>query len=299
MINTSRNILKTTTFEDCLQNNESYKKIEGYDNYYITTLGRIWNIKENCWDGDCAKIVKKIDYDPKQCSCEYVELENESGKTKFSVARLVADTFIENYNNYKYVRRIAKNEIGEYFNSVSNIEREEFDFIEIYKKEREIEKAKAKIKEEEIRNEERRLKILNSPYPLPDDFKDAKNILLCGISTKYYINKDGIIFDSEENIRIRTEEIRNFSGGKYYAFRLMDPDGREKIYTKTKLLGYVYGLITEDELNDPGITWIPKDGNRSNTSMDNISFVCKGKNLTKEERIEYYENIVKKLKGQD
>lgn len=128
MLNTSRNILKSTTFEECLQNNEGYKKIERYDNYYITTLGRIWNIKENCWDGDCAKIVKKVDYDPKQCSCEYIELENENGKTKFSVARLVADAFIENPNNYKYIRRIAKNEIGEYFNSVSNIKRERFDF---------------------------------------------------------------------------------------------------------------------------------------------------------------------------
>lgn len=77
--------------------------------YQVSNLGRIKNLKSN-------KILK--------CNCskysyQYVQLHNDNGWKQFSVHRLVAETFIENPNNFPIVNH---KDSDKHNNFVDNLE---------------------------------------------------------------------------------------------------------------------------------------------------------------------------------
>lgn len=299
----SENILKNTTFEDCLLAGEDFDKVEGFDNYYVTTLGRIWNIKESCWDGDFAKVYKKKVYSEKQTGAKTIKLIDSNGRelTK-SVARIVAETFVENPNNYKYVKYIKEPVYysNEKNNAANNLRWEEFDLTDVDREDKNIEEAKERLKSREIENAKNRITILNGPHPVPEEFGKNAVISFNGVPTKYHINEKGDIFDEELNKPVHTTEIECGSGKTYWAFELRDADGYMRPYTKAKLIGYAFGELTEEDLLDQDVRWEPKDGNRKNVVLENLIFIKKPKNIrTKEAAIEYYENLIKGLKEQD
>lgn len=84
---------------------EVWKPITDYPNYQVSSYGRIKNIKTN-------KILKPIESKEfnKQGELQYiryrVSLFNDNGKKPFTIARLVAQEFIPNPNNFETVDHI-------------------------------------------------------------------------------------------------------------------------------------------------------------------------------------------------
>ena len=88
---------------------EQWKIIQGFENYLVSSLGNVKTVKGN---------FKKVVYDNKN-SYGYVELwKNNKGK-KFRIHRLVAETFIPNYDNKEQVNHIDGDKNN---NCVSNLE---------------------------------------------------------------------------------------------------------------------------------------------------------------------------------
>lgn len=88
---------------------EQWKIVQGFENYLVSTLGNVKTINGR---------FKKIIYDNKN-SYGYVELwKNNKGK-KFRIHRLVAETFIPNYDNKEQVNHIDGNKTN---NCVDNLE---------------------------------------------------------------------------------------------------------------------------------------------------------------------------------
>lgn len=88
---------------------ENWKVIKGYDNYQISDLGKIKNIKTG---KELTPIVhKKRKY-------LKINLFNQGKISTFDIHRLVAETFIENPNGLKTVDHIDRNKLN---NSVTNL----------------------------------------------------------------------------------------------------------------------------------------------------------------------------------
>lgn len=88
---------------------EQWKIVQGFENYLVSTLGNVKTINGR---------FKKVVYDNKN-SYGYVELwKNNKGK-KFRIHRLVAETFIPNYDNKEQVNHIDGNKTN---NCVDNLE---------------------------------------------------------------------------------------------------------------------------------------------------------------------------------
>lgn len=88
---------------------EQWKIVQGFENYLVSTLGNVKTINGR---------FKKVVYDNKN-SYGYVELwKNNKGK-KFRIHRLVAETFIPNYDNKEQVNHIDGDKTN---NCVSNLE---------------------------------------------------------------------------------------------------------------------------------------------------------------------------------
>lgn len=87
---------------------EDWRKIEGFENFYVSNLGRVRNVKSN-------KILKeniKNGY-------AYVGLTEGTKQKSCRVHRLVANAFIDNPENKKYVNHIDGNKLN---NRVDNLE---------------------------------------------------------------------------------------------------------------------------------------------------------------------------------
>ena len=87
---------------------ERWKKIDGYDNYSVSDMGRVRNDKKNI----ILKNVKILGY-------VTVNLCKNGVAKKLKVHRLVAEAFIPNPNNYPIINH--KNEIKD-DNRVENLE---------------------------------------------------------------------------------------------------------------------------------------------------------------------------------
>ena len=79
---------------------EQWKEIKDYPNYAVSTYGRVLNIKTG------TMIWPSVN---KQTGTLSLKLRKDGKSKRFTVARLVADAFIPNPNNSKYVQRWDKN----------------------------------------------------------------------------------------------------------------------------------------------------------------------------------------------
>ena len=100
---------------------EIWKKIEGYDNYYVSTKGNIASVypqavKRNSKDlGLAVKIIKPVIVAGYYC----VSLRNDDGVKLVKVHRLVAKTFIKNKKGLEQVNHKDENKLN---NNVDNLE---------------------------------------------------------------------------------------------------------------------------------------------------------------------------------
>lgn len=103
-----------------LENNEVIKDIPGYEgSYAITTFGRIWSYPKS-WD--TCRGVKSHDgrwlkHSVSPSGAIVISLANQNVKY-FSIAKLVALTYILNPNNLKIVGHIDKNQLNNHFSSL-------------------------------------------------------------------------------------------------------------------------------------------------------------------------------------
>lgn len=88
------------------------KKIQGFENYYITTCGKVISLNKN----GKPKILKPDN------SARYYRVtiyDNDKKRCRFSIHRLVAMHYIDNYDNLPVVNHIDENT---YNNAVCNLE---------------------------------------------------------------------------------------------------------------------------------------------------------------------------------
>lgn len=94
---------------------EEWKKIEGYDWYEVSTFGRIRSLSKGCCH---MKILK-----PYLNKGGYFEIslygDKEKKRKVYRIHRIVAETFIENTNNYQFVNHKDENKTN---NRVDNLE---------------------------------------------------------------------------------------------------------------------------------------------------------------------------------
>lgn len=95
-------------------NTEKWKTIIGFEDYQISTLGRVRSFKNH----NIYYLNPMIGgYKGQQYKC--VRLSNYSNSKVFSIHRLVATAFIDNPNNYPVVNHKDENKLN---NEVSNLE---------------------------------------------------------------------------------------------------------------------------------------------------------------------------------
>lgn len=89
---------------------EIWKKIKGFENYEISTLGRVKSLKNN--------IILKQKFNKSNGYMQVTLYNNGEGKT-FSVHRLVGNAFIKNPKNLPQINHIDQTKVN---NIVSNLE---------------------------------------------------------------------------------------------------------------------------------------------------------------------------------
>lgn len=103
-----------------LENDEIIKDIPGYDGLYaITTSGRIWSYPKS-WEtcrGTKSHDGRWLKHTVSPSGALVISLANQNVKY-FSIAKLVALTYIPNHDNLKVVGHIDKNQLN---NHVSNL----------------------------------------------------------------------------------------------------------------------------------------------------------------------------------
>lgn len=90
---------------------EIWKKIGGYDDYFISNLGNVKSLKNNQ-----EKILK---YSLSSSKYPQVILCKNGIKKNYLIHRLVANEFLENKNNYEEINHKDENKLN---NHVSNLE---------------------------------------------------------------------------------------------------------------------------------------------------------------------------------
>lgn len=99
---------------------EIWKEIKDYPNYQISNLGRVKalkfysNLHKQYYDRELILKEKTNRFGYK-----FVDLSNKFGRKNKMIHRLVAETFIDNKNNYKEVNHIDGNKNN---NKVENLE---------------------------------------------------------------------------------------------------------------------------------------------------------------------------------
>lgn len=97
-----------------LLENEEIKPIKNYEDYYISSFGRVWSSKTNRWLKPNLRGDKKIN---SLYLC--VSLCKEGFIKSFTIHRLVAENFLDNPNNYPQVNHKDENKLN---NHVDNLE---------------------------------------------------------------------------------------------------------------------------------------------------------------------------------
>ena len=94
-----------------LYNNEQIKPIPGFENYLITSFGRVWSTKKEQW----------LKGDPKGSQNGYlrITLYNKGIPKHFMIHRLVAENFLPNPDNLPIVNHKDENKTN---NNVDNLE---------------------------------------------------------------------------------------------------------------------------------------------------------------------------------
>ena len=94
---------------------EIWKEIEGFNNYQVSTLGRV---KRTTWsrNSPAGKILK-----PSKNNCGYLFVNLQKNKKAYrkSIHRLIAEAFIDNPNNLTDVDHIDNNKLN---NTVENLQ---------------------------------------------------------------------------------------------------------------------------------------------------------------------------------
>lgn len=106
--------MKQGNFNMILFQNELIKPITGYQDYFISSFGRVWSNKNNKWLHQSLRGDKKI-------NSMYLSVSlGKNGKFKsFSVHRLVAQEFLSNPDNLPQVNHKDQNKFN---NKVDNLE---------------------------------------------------------------------------------------------------------------------------------------------------------------------------------
>jgi len=87
--------------------NEIWKKIEGFDKYELSNMGRIKNIElNNIFTGSFRNNNQKV-----------VLIDNNGKQKEKSIAYLIAEKFIDNPNNYKFIDHIDSDKTNNKYNN--------------------------------------------------------------------------------------------------------------------------------------------------------------------------------------
>ena len=100
---------------------EIWKNVKGYEGLYeVSNLGRVKRVERGITRKDGVKTnVKECIIKSHEDDYEKVVLHKDKKKDFLLVHRLVADAFLENENNYKYVTHLDGNNMN---NELSNLE---------------------------------------------------------------------------------------------------------------------------------------------------------------------------------
>ena len=100
---------------------EIWRNIKGYEGLYeVSNLGRVKRVEREITRKDGIKTnVKECIIKSHEDDYEKVVLHKDNKKDFLLVHRLVADAFLENENNYKYVTHLDGNNMN---NELSNLE---------------------------------------------------------------------------------------------------------------------------------------------------------------------------------
>lgn len=94
-----------------IQLDEIWKKIDGFENYSVSTFGNVRNDKSN-------KLLNVVNCGKFDSQYYYVGLHKDKEQHNFRVHRLVAVAFIENPDNKEEVDHIDKNRFNNHANNL-------------------------------------------------------------------------------------------------------------------------------------------------------------------------------------
>jgi len=292
-----------------MEDTEIWNKIEGYENYEVSTFGNVRNIKTN----NLLRLSKKGNY-------YYIGLTDKNKNRKlFRVHRLVCMTFIPNPDNKTEVNHKDKNGLN---NNVINVEWNSHQENCIHRSKGVKNSNNRNIKVHKLNLENKIIDTYNSmeeaakwlvDNKLSINFNSAKSVIC--VSVKNNKVGYGFIWKRAEQINLDNEEwieiiLDNKCTG-YFISSLGRIKNKKNIIMENYKIhhsGYIYTRINYNKYaihrlvammfipnleNKPFVNHI--DGNKTNNRLDNLNWVTCYENIIHNHNMGFVKYYTKKI----